>query len=105
MGRAGSQGVLGLVLPTSRKSWMLESLFEGPWGSKVQCLLLGMWDQVPDSLGKRVISRRGCGSGGLKAACLLVGGTVFLPSYLLGLRYPDIGAYRLVGGSRTGSRS
>lgn len=40
------------------------------------------------------------GSGVLKTACLLMGGSVSLPSWLFGLRCPSIGAYRLLGGTR-----
>ena len=43
------------------------------------------------------------GLGGLKAACLLMGGAVSLPSGLLGLRRPSTGDYRLLGQGRAGS--
>ena len=42
------------------------------------------------------------GSAGFKAACLLVGGAVSMPSELLGLRCPSTSAYRPLGQGRAG---
>ena len=38
-------------------------------------------------------------SGRLQAACLLVGGAVFLPRWLFGLRHPTTDAFGLLGGA------
>lgn len=59
---------------------------------------------VLDPLVGRTVFRGGCRFKGLNAAYLLVNGSVYPPSYLLGLRYPSTGACRLVGRDRAVSQ-
>ena len=67
----------------------------GSWGPRsIACVLVygagswGLW--LAETCTGMIV-----GSGSLKAACLLVG--CVLTPYLLGLRYPRTGAYRLLG--------
>ena len=49
----------------------------------------------------RGVFRVAVGSGRLQAACLLMGGAVFLPCWFFGLRRLSTGAYRMLDGARS----
>ena len=73
-------GFWGWCLPTGGWSWVPESLAGGPWGSRVWCLHTGLWGRSRAFWWAGPCPGAAVGSGGLKAACLLVGGAVPMPS-------------------------
>ena len=70
-----------LYLPTGEWSWVLSLWWAGL--CQVVCLQAAV------------------GSVRLSAACLIMGGAVFLPCWLFGLRHPRTGAYSLLSESRS----